>query len=141
MEEVIDIASVWDRLNQAFIEIYGEVLRKTATVRWQVSASENPYHYLMAYAEFQRVGRDDDEGLVLNVGIAKTGSSVVWTTDVCQTRGLTFADGPTRSEPDTVPLSSWIGEVADEAIAWFHDETPNFVAYLNQEPGPYEADG
>lgn len=140
MEPTVDIATVWDRLNQCFIEIYGEILRNTATTRWQAAASDNPHHHLMAYAEFQRVGRDDDEGLVLNVDIVKRGELVVWKTSACQTRGVDLVDGPTRSAPATEPLSSWIGEATDASIAWFTSETPNFIAYLNQEPTPYDVD-
>ena len=140
MRSAVDIASVWDRVNECFIEIYGEVLRGTATVRWDVAAFDNPSHFLMAYAEFQRVGRDDDEGLVLNVSIVKRGDLVIWETDACQTRGVDLVDGPTRAAPAAEPLSSWIGEAADEAIAWFKAETPNFIAYLNQEPTPYDVD-
>lgn len=135
-----DIPAIWERLNDAFLEIYSEILRHTATVKWHVWAWDNHYHHLSATADFERVGCDDDEDLVLTVSIAKRDGMVHWQTDAAQNRGLVLADGPERLIPDAQPLSSWIGEAADDAIAWFKAETPNFIAYLNREPTPYDVD-
>ena len=135
-----DVQMIWDRLNEAFLQIYKEISQQTQTVRWQALAADNFRHHLMAYAEFERVGRDNDEDLVLNVSIVKRDEVVVWETDVCQTRGRSLADGPRRVVAATQPLASWLGDAADDAIAWFQAETPNFIAYLNQELTPYDVD-
>lgn len=135
-----DIAAVWDRLNDTFLGIYREVVLNTATVKWQAQVFDNPHHYLIAYASFDRVGRGDHEDLVLDVGIAKTDGIVVWSSDASQSRGALLVEGPTLSFPDTEPLSSWVGSALEETIAFFECETPNFIAYLNQEPTPYDVE-
>jgi len=134
------IEHVWDRLNEGFREIYTQVLRRTATVDWLAEAHDNPSFPLMAYARFERKGRPDDEALVIQVDIHREKGVITWTTDACQERGAVLVDGPTRSAPATEPLASWVGEAADAAIAWLKAETPNFIAYLNQEPTPYDVD-
>ncbi len=140
MPETIDIAAVWDRLNDTFVEIYSEVIRNTATVKWRAAAYDNPYFYIRAYAEFDRAGRPEEEDLVIGVDIVKQDGLVVWETDACQMAGHVLADGPTHSAAESEPLSSWLGTALDDAVAWFRAETPNFVAYLNREPTPYDVD-
>lgn len=43
MIQTLELDEVWDRLNDAFLGVYEEVLRNTATVRWQVHHSDNSY--------------------------------------------------------------------------------------------------
>ncbi len=140
MRSSSSIEEVWDRLNDAFLELYGEVLRRTATVRWSAAAWDNFAHHLMAYAEFDRVGRPEEEALVISVSITRGDRPTTWTADAGQSRGVVLHEGVARTAPNKVQLSSWIGEPLAETIAWLQAETPNFIAYLNQEPTPYDVD-
>ncbi len=138
--DAVDIPWVWDRLNDGFLELYGAVIRNTATVRWQAAASDNAYHHLMAYAEFDRVGCPEEEDLVISVSVAKSPGRGNWVADAGQSAGLVLHDGVERFAPDTDPLSRWIGEALADTLEWIRAETPNFIAYLNQEPTPYDVD-
>ena len=140
MIQTLELDEVWDRLNDAFLGVYEEVLRNTATVRWQVHHSDNSYFLLRATASFQRVGCPDEEDLVLSVDIHRDGDLITWTTDAGQSAGVVLAEAPSRTHSADGPLGPWLGASVDEAIAWFTAETPNFIAYLNREPTPYDVD-
>jgi hypothetical protein len=136
----LDIPAVWERLNDAFLDLYSEVLRNTATVKWHSVAMENEWHYLSATADYERVGRPEEEDLVLQVSIVKREEVTVWKSDAAQNVGQVLADGPTYTAPASAPLSSWMSEPLEATVAWLRAETPNFIAYLNQEPTPYDVD-
>jgi hypothetical protein len=136
----LELPAVWERLNEVFLEIYSEVLRNTATVKWRVWAWDNPYHFLSATAEFERVGRPEEEDLVLYIAIVKSVDTTVWTSDAAQNVGQILVDGPTYTAPASAPLSSWMSEPLEATVAWLRAETPNFIAYLNREPTPYDVD-
>jgi len=140
VREPLTLETLWDSLNDQFIALYAEILRSTATVQWQAGHSDNQFYLMSAYASFRRVGCDDDQDLVIEVNLHRHASTVTWTADAGQSAGLMLADGPVMSVHESVVLSSWIGEAMDQTTRWLKAETPNFIAYLNQEPTPYDLD-
>lgn len=134
----LTLDALWDRLNDEFLILYGHILRNTATVRWYTQHSDNEFFPLRALASFERVGRDDGEDLVIDIDIHRDEGRVTWTSDACQSSGLVLAEGPTVSAGEDVPLSSWTRSALEHTVIWLRAETPHFVAYLNQEPTPYD---
>ncbi|MEO7234585.1 MAG: hypothetical protein ABIW80_04350 [Lapillicoccus sp.] len=132
------IDEVWDVLNDALIQLYGEVLRNTGTVTWHANAQATPYYLLSGYAYFPRKHRPDTEALVVSVHVGIAHGVIDWTSDACMDSGPMLTVGPSRTEPDTTPLASWVGDALSDTITWLKAETPNFIAYLNQEPTPYD---
>ena len=86
------------------------------------------------------MGCPDDQDLVIEVGVLKRNEEVLWDVDASQVTGALLSQGPTHTAQGSDPLATWIGESLEATLAWIRAETPNFIAYLNQEPTPYDVD-
>jgi hypothetical protein len=139
-EQQLDLATVWERLNDAFLDLYHEILRNTPTVKWWARAWDTEFFLLSGYAQFDRVGCPDDEDLAIEIGIFRRDEETVWDVDACQAAGVMLSQGPTYTARRSDPIATWIGEPLEATLAWIRDETPNFIAYLNREPTPYDED-
>ncbi len=132
------VDEVWDVLNNAFFELYKNILRNTPTVNWHANAQATPSYLLSGYAYFPRAQRPDSEALVVSVHVKKAAGAIDWSSDACMDQGPILSVGPSRTEPDSTPLATWLADALADTITWLQAETPNFIAYLNQEPTPYD---
>lgn len=136
----VRIEEVWRQLDDALTALSDEVLKSTTTVKWRAQMYDNPSFLMRAHAHFERVGCPEDADLVISVNVHRGEGLVSWDSDAAQFDGHVLAQGPRDKAPSGLPRSSWYADMLEDTIGWFHAETPNFIAYLNQESTPYDVD-